>query len=98
MSNHFRVALYDVTSGTAQESVEIARTQMIPLYQAQPGFVRYEVGILDTGGICSFSIWETAAEAHVAAAIAHEFVMENLANRLQLREEHTGDMSWDETP
>lgn len=96
MPHHFRVALYDITSGTAQETVDIARGGMIPLYEAQPGFVRYEVGILDDGGILSFSIWETAEEARVAVELAAEWVAANLASRIRLREEHTGDVSWDE--
>ncbi|MEI8001109.1 MAG: hypothetical protein WCI50_07135 [Actinomycetes bacterium] len=96
MPHHFRVALYDLTSGTAQECVDIARKGMIPLYEAQPGFVRYEVGILDDGGICSFSIWETADEAHTAVMLAADWVHENLADRCQLRDEHTGDVAWDE--
>lgn len=97
MSHHFRIALYDLTSGTAQETIDIARRGMIPLYEAQPGFVRYEVGILDTGGIASFSIWETEEEAHRAVALAAEWVAENIAQRISLREEHTGDIAWDET-
>lgn len=96
MSHHFRVAMYDLTSGTAQETVDIARSQMIPLYEAQPGFVRYEVGILDTGGIVSFSIWETGQEAQTAVALAAEWMAANLAHRISLREEHTGDIAWDE--
>ncbi len=97
MANYFRVALYDVTSGTAQESIDIARGGMIPLFEAQPGFVRYEVGVLDTGGILSFSVWETEEEAQTAVALAADWVHENLASRISVREEHTGDMSWDES-
>ena len=96
MPQHFRVALYDLTSGTAQETVDIARAGMIPLYEAQPGFVRYEVGVLDTGGILSFSVWETEDEARRAVALAADWVHENLASRVALREEHTGDLAWDE--
>jgi heme-degrading monooxygenase HmoA len=93
---HFRIALYDVTSGTAQEVIEIARDRVIPLFEQQPGFVRYEVGALDTGGIVSFSVWETEAEARHAEEVAAEFNKENLADRMKLREEHTGDLAWDE--
>ena len=96
MARHFRVALYDMTSGTAEEAVEIARGGMIPLYEAQPGFVRYEVGVLDTGGVLSFSVWETEDEAKTAVALAKEWVAANLASRIKLREEHTGDIAWDE--
>jgi hypothetical protein len=93
---HFRIALYDTTSGTAEEAIEIARDRVIPLFESQPGFVRYEVGALDTGGIASFSVWETEDEAKHAEEIAADFVKENLADRMKLREEHTGNIAWDE--
>ena len=93
---HFRIALYDMTSGTAEEAIEIARDRVIPLFEAQPGFVRYEVGVLDNGGIASFSIWETADEAQRAVELAADFVKENIANRVRLRDEHTGDVAWDD--
>ena len=93
---HFRVALYDVTSGTADEAIKIAREGFKPIMEEQPGFVRYEVGELDSGGIVSFSIWETAAEAEQAVELTHEWVKENLADRERFREEHTGDIAWDD--
>lgn len=93
---HFRVALYDVTSGSTDEVIEIARAGFVPIYEQQPGFVRYEVGKLDNGGVVSFSIWETADEALRAVQLAADWVKENLANRVRLREEHTGDVAWDD--
>jgi len=96
MAHHLRIALYDMTSGSAEEAIEIARKGMIPLYEAQPGFVRYEVGTLDDGGIVSFSIWETADEAQKAIDVAAGWVKENLADRIKVREQHTGTMSWEE--
>jgi hypothetical protein len=96
MAHHLRIALYDMTSGTVDETIEIARAGMIPLYEAQPGFVRYEVGALDDGGVVSFSVWETGDEAQRAIELAATWVKENLADRIKLREEHTGNMSWEE--
>jgi antibiotic biosynthesis monooxygenase len=93
---HFRVALYDVTSGTADEVISIARAGFRPIFEKQPGFVRYEVGSLDNGGIVSFSIWETAGEAQRAVELADDWVRDNLADRVRLREEHTGDVAWDD--
>jgi heme-degrading monooxygenase HmoA len=93
---HFRVALFDLTSGSADEVIEIARAGFVPILEEQPGFVRYEVGVLDNGGIVSFSIWETAEEAQRAVDLADEWVRENVANRVRLREEHTGDVAWDD--
>jgi hypothetical protein len=85
-----------MTSGTAEEAIEIARDRVIRLFEEQPGFVRYEVGSLDSGGIVSFSIWETEDEALHADAVAADFLKENLADRMKLREEHTGNIAWDE--
>jgi hypothetical protein len=93
---YFRIALYDITSGTADEALEIARDRVIPLFEKQPGFVRYEVGSLDSGGVVSFSVWETEDEALHAEEVAAEFLRENLADRMKLREEHTGNIAWDE--
>jgi len=95
---HLRVALYDVTSGTAEQAIEIARKGFRPLLEQQPGFERYEVGTLDNGGIVSFSVWDTADEAQHAIDLADSWVRDNLADRVKLREEHTGDVSWDEAP
>ena len=94
--NHIRVALYDMTSGTAEEAAEIAREGLLPIFKSQPGYVRYEVGKLDNGGIVSFQIWETADEAQSAVETAASWVAENLASRISLRENHVGDLLWDE--
>ena len=93
---HLRIALYDMKSGTAEEAIDIARNGILPLFEQQPGFVRYEVGTLDSGGIVSCSIWETGDEAQRAVDLAASWVKENLASRVQLREEHIGNMAWDE--
>ena len=85
-----------MTSGTADEVITIARAAFKPILEKQPGFVRYEVGELDNGGVVSFSLWETAAEAQRAVALADEWVKDNLADRERLREEHTGDVAWDD--
>ena len=94
---HLRIALYDMTSGTADEIMDLARREMIPLFEAQPGFVRYDIGTLDNGGIVSFSIWETEDEAVRAEEVAADWVAKNIASRVKLREEHTGSIAWDET-
>jgi len=94
--NHIRLAIYDQTSGTAEEAAEIARKGLLPIFKSQPGYVRYEVGKLDNGGIVSFSIWETADEAQSAVDVAASWVAENLADRISLRESHVGDLLWDE--
>jgi hypothetical protein len=93
---HFRVALFDVTSGSTDDVLETVRAGFVPIFEKQRGFVRYEIGKLDNGGIVSFSIWETAEEAQRAAELAAEWVRNNTADRVRLREEHSGDVAWDD--
>ena len=92
---HLRLALYDMTSGTAHEAIEIARKGSCRC-SSSSRLRRYEVGTLDNGGVVSFSIWETADEAQQATDLAASWVKDNLADRVSLRESHTGDVAWDE--
>ena len=43
---------------------------MLPIFQAQPGFVRYGLILLDDGNVASVSVWETRDEAEGANASA----------------------------
>ncbi len=94
--NHIRIALYDIKSGTAEEVAEIAHKGMLPIFKGLPGYVRYELGKLDSGGVVSYSIWESADQAQNADDAAASWVTENLAGRISLREDHVGDLFWDE--
>ncbi|MEI7760579.1 MAG: hypothetical protein WCJ67_07360 [Thermoleophilia bacterium] len=94
--SHFRVALYDLKSGTADEAAELAGAGMLPIFKSLPGYIRYEVGQLDDGGLVSFSVWMTSTEAQHATVAASDWVAEHLASRISLRDEHTGELYWDE--
>ena len=97
MEEHVRIATYDLTSGTAEEAADLARSGMLPIFKDQPGFVRYGVLKLDDGRIGSVSIWETHAEAEAAVAAAADFVKKNMADRIKLVDNHIGDFFFDES-
>jgi hypothetical protein len=42
------------------------------------------------------SVWETQDEAEAANASTADFVAENLADRVELQNRHTGDFLFDE--
>ena len=96
MEEHVRIAIYSVKQGTAEEVGEIARGGMLPIFQKQPGFVRYGLALLDDGSLASVSVWETHDEAEAANASTADFVAERLADRVELQNRHTGDFLFDE--
>ncbi len=98
MEEHVRVAIYGLKKGSAEEAADLAKQGMLPVFQAQPGFVRYGLALLDDGTVASISVWETHDEAEAANAAAADWVAENLADRIELKNVHVGDFFFDEGP
>ena len=95
MEEHVRIAIYSLKQGTVEEAAELGRSGMLPIFQAQPGFVRYGLILLDDGNVASVSVWERD-EAEAANASATTWVAENLADRVELQNTHVGDFLFDE--
>ena len=98
MEEHVRIAIYDLTKGTAEEAADLAKNGMLPIFQEQPGFVRYGLAGLDDGTFASISVWQTHDEAEAANAVAADWVAEHLADRIALKNAHVGDFFFDEGP
>ncbi|MFO7591272.1 MAG: antibiotic biosynthesis monooxygenase [Acidimicrobiia bacterium] len=98
MEEHVRIATYDLKQGTAEEAADLAKNGMLPIFQAQPGFVRYGLAALDDGTFASISVWETHDEAEAANTVAADWVAANLADRIELKDRHVGDFFFDEGP
>ena len=88
---HVRVAKYKVTSGTLNEVRDLAQDGMLKAFKEQPGFVSYGVADSGDGTILSISHWESHDEAEKAAVVAREWVATNVADRVGLLENNTGD-------
>jgi heme-degrading monooxygenase HmoA len=97
MEDHVRIAIYTLKKGTVEEVAEVARTGMLPIFKAAPGFIRYGVALLDDGKVASVSIWETHDEAEAATAAAADFVAKNMAELIKLDDSHVGDYFFDES-
>ena len=98
MEEHVRVAIYAMKKGSAEETADLAKQGMLPIFQAQPGFIRYGLALLDDGTIASISVWETHDEAESANGAAAEWVAANIADRIKLKDAHVGDFFFDEGP
>jgi hypothetical protein len=88
---HVRVAKYRVTSGTLAELSDAAQEGMLKVFKEHPGFISYGVADSGDGTVLSISHWETHDEAEEAAVAAREWVAANLADSIELLENHTGD-------
>ena len=98
MEEHVRVAIYVMKKGSAEETADLAKQGMLPIFQAQPGFVRYGLAQLDDGTFASISVWDTHEEAEAANGAAAEWVAANIADRIKLKDAHVGDFFFDEGP
>lgn len=87
---HARIVKYGYT-GSPEELARTAEDGLLPIFQAQPGYKAYSV--VDIGGeIISFSAWESAEAAESANAAAADWVAENMAGKIQLKESHIGEI------
>ena|SRR5438105_3855991 len=85
-----RIAKYTYT-GDAHQIGRKAEEGLLPIFEAQPGFRAYLVIATDQK-IISFSGWDTADNAEAANVAAAEWVQENLADQIDLKETHIGEV------
>jgi len=87
---HGRVARYRY-GGDAHDIARRAEEGVLPIFQAQPGFKAYSL-LESEGEIISFSAWDSAASADAASALAAEWVAENMADEIELKEARIGEI------
>ena len=95
--NHVRIAVYAVTSGTAQEVADRAREGMLSVFRAQPGFQAYGLAESEEGKLVSLSLWDSGDEADRANELAASWVKENIADRVRLESVQVGDFMFYES-
>ena len=78
-----RMATYSFT-GDAHELASRAEEGILPILQAQPGFVGYTVAVGD-GKIFSLSSWDTLADAEAGSKAVAGWVADNM-NEIELIE------------
>ena len=92
---HGRVARYGYT-GDVHDIARRAEEGLLPIFKSRPGFKAYSV-IETEGEIISFSAWDSAANADEANSVAAEWVTENFAGELDLKEARTGEILFSTT-
>jgi hypothetical protein len=87
---HSRIATYTYT-GDAQDIARLAEKGMLPIFQGQPGFKGYT--LIDTGEtIISISSWDSPEAAERANVVSSEWVEANIADRVELKKIHIGEL------
>lgn len=91
--NHFRIAVYDVTKGTAKEVAEIVSAPggLSDIFKVQPGFQAYSIIEVDPVTLMSLSSWETHEEAEHAVAAAAEWTAAHTGDRVHRTSNYVGD-------
>jgi hypothetical protein len=87
---HGRVARYGYT-GDAHDIARRAEEGMLPIFRSQAGFKAYSL-VESEGEIISFSAWDSAASADAANSLAADWVAENLADQIELKEFRIGEI------
>ena len=93
MTNHVRMGIYAITSGTYDELIEQARQGLAPILRDSPGFVFYSTTDVGGGRFVSVSTWQTREQAEAAAARIAEWVSQNMADSVALEEHLIGEMT-----
>jgi heme-degrading monooxygenase HmoA len=77
--------------GDAEEIIEKARTGILPIFRAQPGFIAY--GVMVRGGqLISMSAWDSEDDARAADELAKAWVAENVD--MTVANSFIGDYEW----
>ena len=92
---YIRIALYDVKPGGYAEVVSKAKTTLLPMFQASPGFESFAVSEVDKTAFVSVSTWQTREQADTATAKAAEWVKANSREQFSLRQNYVGDLTID---
>ena len=87
---HARLARYTF-SGDAQDLARRAEEGMLPVFRSQPGFRAYSL-IDSDGELMSFSAWDSAEQAEAASSAAAQWVAENMAGEIELKEARVGEV------
>jgi heme-degrading monooxygenase HmoA len=87
---HARIATYTYT-GDAIDIARQAEDGMLPIFQGQPGFKGYS--LIDTGDtVISITEWDSAESAERANVVSSEWVEANIADRVELKKAHIGEL------
>ncbi len=91
---HVRIATYEIKKGSFQELSDVAQDGMLREFRNQPGFIRYGLADLGEKKCMSLSLWETRKDADAATTVSSNWVRDHLSDRVELRTNQVGDLSF----
>jgi quinol monooxygenase YgiN len=94
MTQHVRIATYQIEEGSFEELSELAREGMLRTFRDQPGFIRYGLADLGDRKAVSVSLWETRKAADAAVPVAERWIRENIPTKVKLTTTQIGDLAF----
>jgi ABC-type sulfate transport system substrate-binding protein len=91
---YVRIADYMINKGTFQEIADAVKSDLLPKFQEQTGFIRYGLADVGEGNALSISIWNTREDAVAAEAVAATWIRENIGDKITLTSSHVGTLAF----
>ncbi len=92
--DYVRIAEYSINKGTFQEIADAAKTDLLPKFQEQTGFIRYGLADMGERTCVSMSFWTTPEAALAAETVAATWTRETLSDKVMLRTSHVGNLAF----
>jgi len=87
-----RVVIYRIKPETIEEIIQKATEGVVPLYQAQPGFLAYDLIQTSAEEAISVSTWASAEQAEQADGAVAGWLRANLGHAIVSADRRMGDV------
>jgi hypothetical protein len=91
---YVRIADYMINKGTFQEIADAVKSDLLPKFQEQTGFIRYGLADMGEKKCTSVSFWSTREAALAGETVASTWTREYLSDKVALRSSNIGTLAF----
>jgi hypothetical protein len=89
-----RIGIVSLKPGTADEAIRRIEAGLLPIFQAQQGFVAYSIAKTDEKSLVSLSIWQHHEQADRASQLSASWVKDTAQDLVESVQNHVGELSF----